>query len=144
MVTPMKNYFTITCVTLLICLSGCASNKTSVYEQLGGQTKVNEIVDNFIAEIEFDATILAYFEGSNIDRFKEKLAEQICQRTGGPCEYTGDSMEQVHSGMNITESHFNRTVDLIISAMDKAGVPHRLQNKVLHALAPTRDEMLYL
>lgn len=140
----MKNYFTITCVTLLISLSGCASNQTSVYEQLGGQTKVNEIVDNFVAEIEFDATILAYFEGSNIDRFKEKLAEQICQRTGGPCEYTGDSMEQVHSGMNITESHFNRTVDLIISAMDKAGVPHRLQNKVLHALAPTRDEMLYL
>jgi hemoglobin len=115
-----------------------------VYEQLGGQTKVNQIVDNFVTEIEFDATILSYFEGSNIDRFKEKLAEQICQRTGGPCEYTGDSMEQVHAGMNITENHFNRTVDLLINAMDKAGVPHRLQNQVLSVLAPTRNEMLYL
>ena len=53
-------------------------------------------------------------------------------------------MEQVHGGMNITEADFNRTVDLLINSMNKADIPHPLQNKVLRVLAPTRDEMLYL
>lgn len=135
----MKVFLPILCFIL----SACASTHTSVYEQLGGQQKVTEIVDNFVTEIEFDQTILAYFNGANIDRFKEKLSEQICQRTGGPCSYTGDTMTQVHQGMNITEADFNRTVDLLINAMTKADVPHPLQNKVLQVLAPTRKEMLY-
>ncbi|MEP4890253.1 MAG: group 1 truncated hemoglobin [Aliiglaciecola sp.] len=127
-------------------LIGCVTTtaKISVYEQIGGAEKVAEIVDNFVFEIEYDQQILAYFEGANIDRFKQKLSEQICVLTGGPCEYSGDTMEQVHTGMNITEQHFNRTVDLLINAMNKAEVPHRLQNKVLKEMAPTRKEMLYL
>lgn len=135
----------LTVLVTLSLLSACASNSgsRSVYEQLGGQQKVEEIVQNFVTEIEYDPVILAYFKGADIDRFIEKLSEQICQRTGGPCEYTGDTMEQVHGGMNITESHFNRTVDLLINAMNKADVPHTLQNKVLKALAPTRDDILY-
>ncbi|WP_332249001.1 MULTISPECIES: group I truncated hemoglobin [unclassified Alteromonas] len=125
-------------------LAGCASQSNSVYHQLGGNEKVEQIVENFVVEIERDPVILAYFEGADINRFVEKLSEQICSRTGGPCSYTGDTMAQVHGGMNITEADFNRTVDLLINAMNKADVPHRLQNKVLRALAPTRDEMLYL
>ncbi|GAC16742.1 group I truncated hemoglobin [Aliiglaciecola lipolytica] len=130
---------------LLFVLGGCATNSSStVYEQLGGASKVSEIVDNFVWEIEYDEQILPYFEGANIDRFKQKLSEQICVVTNGPCEYTGDTMQQVHTGMNITEHHFNRTVDLLINAMNKANVPHPLQNKVLKGLAPTRKDMLYL
>ncbi|MBT0586604.1 group I truncated hemoglobin [Alteromonas oceanisediminis] len=125
-------------------LSACTTTSQSVYEQLGGAPKVDQIVENFVVEIENDPVILAYFEGANIDRFVEKLSEQICHRTGGPCEYTGDSMAQVHAGMNINQRDFNRTVDLLINAMNKADVPHPLQNQVLKVLAPTRDEMLYL
>lgn len=138
----MKNSVTIVYL-VFIALGGCANQPTTVYQQLGGKSKVNEIVENFITEIEYDAEILAYFEGANIDRFREKLSEQICSLTDGPCSYTGDSMQQVHTGLNITETHFNRTVDLLINAMTKADVPHQMQNKLLKVLAPTRDDMLY-
>nr|WP_220100112.1 group 1 truncated hemoglobin [Alteromonas antoniana] len=114
-----------------------------MYNDIGGEAKVAEIVDNFIYEIEYDPTILAYFEGSDIDRFRAKLIEQLCMVTGGPCSYSGDTMEQVHGGMNITETDFNRTVDLLINAMNKAGVSHRHQNQILAQLAPMRSQMLY-
>ena len=64
--------------------------------------------------------------------------------TGGPCEYTGDDMEQVHAGMNISESDFNHGVDLFIAAMTKANIHHTIQNKILAVIATTRDEMIYL
>ena len=133
---------------LLLCVFcvgavSCASTSDSLYNDIGGEAKVAEIVDNFIYEIEYDPTILAYFEGSDIDRFRTKLIEQLCMVTGGPCSYSGDTMEQVHGGMNITETDFNRTVDLLINAMNKAGVSHRDQNQILAQLAPMRSQMLY-
>lgn len=124
-------------------LAACASTTSSVYEQLGGKSAVNRIVENFVIEIENDPIILSYFQGADIDRFVEKFSEQICHRTGGPCEYSGDTMSQVHAGMQITESDFNRTVDLLINAMNNASIPYPLQNKVLAVLAPTRNDMLY-
>ena len=125
-------------------LSGCASRSTSLYDELGGQSKINEIVEYFVYEIEYNDTILPYFEDTDIDRFMAKFAEQLCVFSGGPCTYSGDTMKQVHGGMNITEADFNLTVDLFINAMNKAGVPHPLQNRLINRMTHTRKEMLYL
>jgi hemoglobin len=65
-----------------------------------------------------------------VQRFKEKLSEQLCLLAKGPCTYTGHNMQQVHSGMNITEVEFNHGVDLFINAIDKADVPFNMQNRL--------------
>jgi hemoglobin len=138
----MKNVLLVCFVWLF--LSACTTTHLSTYQQLGGQPKIEEIVDNFITEIEFDPVMFEFFKDSNIDRFREKLNEHICMLTGGPCEYTGDKMEQVHAGMNITESEFNHGVDLFINAMTKADIPHSIQNKILAVIIHTRDQMIYI
>ena len=125
-------------------LSGCAATQMSLYDELGGKDTLAQIVDNFIHEIEFDKTMFAYFAESDIDRFREKLNEHLCFLANGPCQYTGDTMEQVHAGMQISERDFNHGVDLFIAAMTKAKVPHPLQNKLLAKMVPTRKEIIYL
>ena len=134
--------FILVCISWLF-LSACTSTYLSTYQQLGGQPKIEEIVDNFITEIKFDPILYEFFKDSNINRFREKVSEHICLLTGGPCEYTGDNMEQVHTGMNISESEFNHTVDLFIVAMTKADVPYIVQNRILAVIIPTRNEMIY-
>lgn len=129
--------------TLTLLLSSCATQAPSLYEQIGGQAAVEQITDNFIAEIEFNATIFPYFKDSDIDRFRSKFIEHLCVNTGGPCQYSGDSMLDVHKGMHISERDFNLTVDLLINAMSKAHISHRLQNRILARLAPMRKDMLY-
>ena len=128
----------------LVLLSGCANTQTSLYDELGGKATIAQIVDNFIHEIEFDQTMFAYFAESDIDRFREKLNEHLCFLANGPCQYTGDTMQQVHAGMNISEGDFNHGVDLFIAAMNKAQVPHPLQNKLLAKMVPTRKDIIYL
>ncbi|AGH42886.1 group I truncated hemoglobin [Paraglaciecola psychrophila] len=127
-----------------IFFSACTTTQVNIYQQLGGRPKIEEVVDNFITEIEFDAVLFTFFKDSNIERFREKLSEHICMLTGGPCKYSGDSMQQVHAGMNITEAEFNHSVDLFINAMTKADIPHSVQNKVLAVIIHTRDKMIYL
>ncbi|MCU4677228.1 group 1 truncated hemoglobin [Catenovulum sp. 2E275] len=129
---------------LVLTLTACVNQtQKTLYEQLGGKDKITQIVENFIYEIEFNETIYEYFKETDIQRFHDKLIEHICVNTGGPCQYTGDTMAQVHAGMNINESDFNLTVDLLINAMTKADIPHPLQNKVLAVFAPMRKDMIY-
>lgn len=128
---------------MLLLLTSCATRQGSVYEQIGGEAKVAQIADYFIDELQYDKRILSFFLDSDIDRFREKLSEHICVHIGGPCTYTGDDMVKVHTGMNITEADFNRVVELLINAMNRAEVPHRLQNQVLARFAPMRGDMIY-
>lgn len=129
----------------LLALAGCQSLNTSatLYDELGGMPVIEKITDNFINEISFDQQIAAHFKETKIERFREKLIEQLCNVSGGPCKYTGDSMLDVHQKMNITEGEFNRTVDLLINAMNQAGVAHRTQNKLIARLAPMRPDIIY-
>ncbi|MFQ3235557.1 MAG: hemoglobin [Paraglaciecola sp.] len=141
----MKSLLFLILPVILMSLAACTTTSNdSLYDQLGGQEKIEQVVDNFIHEIEFDAVIFEYFKNSDVERFYEKLVEHLCQLTGGPCDYTGDTMAQVHGGMNISEADFNRAVDLFINAMTKADIPHPQQNKVLAILVKTRKDMLYL
>lgn len=129
--------------SMLLTLSACQSTRPSLFDELGGHSKISEITDNFINEISFNPHIAAYFANSNIERFRSKLNEHLCVIANGPCEYTGDDMLRVHQGMDISEHHFNLTVDLLIEAMNKADVAHPTQNKVLAKLVPLRKDIIY-
>ena len=138
----MKRFYVI---LLAFALSACAAKteEISLYEAIGGQPVVVKIVDNFINEIGFDRQVFPYFADSDLGRFREKMTEHVCFVAGGPCEYTGDTMLDVHANMDINEADFNQTVDLLIAAMDRAGVPHRLQNRFIQRLVPMREDILY-
>ena len=110
MVAVMKTLI----ILLALLFSACASLSNTVYQDLGGHSKIEAIVNNLIVEIEKDPIIFEYFKESDVERFRTKLTEHICFHTRGPCEYTGDDMKRVHDGMNMTESDFNRDVDLLI------------------------------
>jgi hemoglobin len=56
-----------------------------LYQALGGKSKIEEIVDNYINEIAFDERTYAFFKDSNMQRVKEKLSEQLCVMAQGPC-----------------------------------------------------------
>lgn len=134
------------CSLAMLCfLSGCATSASdrTLYQAMGGRPVVEQIVDNFIVEIGYDQSTFAFFQDSNINRFQEKMFEHICYVADGPCEYTGDSMIEVHTNMHISEAQFNGVVDLLINAMDKAEVPHRLQNRFIKRLVPMREDIIY-
>lgn len=131
-------------LALIFSLNACQSRPpTSLYEELGGQPAIENIIDNYLTEISYDKQIARHFMDSNIDRVRSKLIEMLCNLSDGPCAYTGDTMLDVHIGMHITEAEFTRGVELLINAMNDAGIPHRTQNKLLARLAPLREDIIY-
>ena len=127
-------------------LSGCklTQQKQSLFEEMGGHSTITTLTENFVDEISRNQKIFKYFERSDAVRFKQKFSEHICMLSGGPCEYTGDNMVDVHTGMNISEHDFNLGVELLINAMNRSDIPHTTQNKILATLVPHRQDIIYL
>lgn len=103
---------------------------------------LENVVDNLVNNIGQDDVIFHFFADSNVTRFKEKLYLHLCEVADGPCKYDGDSMIDIHTGMKIQEGDFNHLVELLIKAMDSAGVSYPLQNTLLYRLAPMRADII--
>ena len=135
-------------VTRTLLVSACLlaadpAMATTLYDDLGGKEGIAVVVDGFINEISYDQNIVKFFAQTDIKRLREKLEEQLCMVSDGPCEYTGDSMEDVHAGMQITTGEFNRVVELLQNAMNQAGVAYPVQNRLIKRLAPMRPEIIH-
>lgn len=127
-----------------ITLSACAiTSQHSLYDKLGGEAGIDSIVSHLVQNIGQDKQVFHYFAEANVNRFKKHLALHLCDISDGPCHYDGDSMQQIHDGMEINERDFNHLVDLLIDAMYKSDMPHPIQNQLLARLAPLRTDIIY-
>lgn len=129
----------------LLGLVACAQQPPkddSLYQDLGRQAGITRIVEGMLLNIAGDPRIVKHFEDIDIVRVRDKLVEQICVEAGGPCTYTGDSMEESHKGQNITPSDFNALVENLQAAMSAQGVAMPAQNRLLARLAPMRAQVI--
>jgi hemoglobin len=133
-------------LTLTVLLSACSGtqHQENLYTALGREAGVAQIADNFIMEIANDERVIAYFEDSNVERFRQFFIEHLCMLTDGPCEYTGDSLIDTHVGMNVTEAAFNAIVEDLMAAMNKADIAISSQNRLLARMAALREQIIQL
>ena len=134
-------------VLLIVALSlaACAQQppkNDSLYRDLGEQAGITRIVEGMLLNIAADPRIVRHFENIDIVRLRDKLVEQICVEAGGPCTYTGDSMEESHKGQHLTPSDFNALVENLQDAMTAEGVAIPAQNRLLARLAPMRAQVI--
>jgi hemoglobin len=73
---------------------------------------------------------------------KSQLVDQICQVSGGPCEYKGPDMKVAHSNMDITKTDFNALVEVLQKSMDAQGIAFSSQNQLLAKLAPMHRDVI--
>jgi hemoglobin len=132
-------------LAMVLTLAACAqqpSKDDSLYRELGEQAGITRIVEGMLLNIAADPRIVRHFENIDIERLRDKLVEQICVEAGGPCTYTGDSMEESHKGQNLTPSDFNALVENLQEAMSAQNVPMPAQNRLLARLAPMRAQVI--
>lgn len=132
-------------LAVVLSLVACAQQSPkgdSLYLALGQQAGITRIVEGMLLNIAADPRIVRHFENVDIVRLRDKLVEQICVEAGGPCTYTGDSMEESHKGQNLTPSDFNALVENLQDAMSAQGVEMPAQNRLLARLAPMRAQII--
>jgi hemoglobin len=140
-------------ITLTICglLAGFAiaanaqkkDTKGSLYERLGGMPAVRVVVDDLVSRILADGRVNQWFAHAASSpeaaaAYKAKLADFVCQATGGPCKYTGLDMEAAHKGRGITAKAFNAVVENLMATLAKLQVAEKEQKQLISLLAPLK------
>jgi hemoglobin len=131
-----------TCMTLA-CSPTLKKFQPSLYQQLGELEGIEALVHDMIVNFSQDKRIVERFYDVNITRFKTGSVNYVCSVSGGPCEYTGDSMQLVHAGHGYTDTEFNAVVENLIEAMNKGELPIAVQNQLLALLAPSYKDIVY-
>ena len=136
---------TIAAATLAVLLAACAGKPASegtLWDALGREAGVGQVIDGTMRRAHADASIADLFADTDDAFLKARLLEQICEAAGGGCTYTGLSMEEAHSGMQITDAEFGVFVAHLVAAMDDARVPAGTQQKLIALLAPMQPEVV--
>jgi hemoglobin len=130
-------------VSALLLLSGLAAGaQARLYDRLGGAAGVAAIADTLIDRVTADPMLGRSFKDSKLDRIKKLLAEQICDLSGGPCHYSGDSMKEVHAGHHISEAEFYRMVADLREVLKERHVSQGASNELLRLLAPMKRDVV--
>ncbi|HET7844156.1 MAG TPA: group 1 truncated hemoglobin [Xanthomonadales bacterium] len=121
---------------------GTPQGDDALYRALGGLPAITAVVDEALAQIGNDLRINLLFADSDMKYVRARLIEQICAGTGGPCTYTGLSMEEAHSGQDIKPEEFGYFVEDLVAAMDKLKVPAKQQQDLLALLGSMQGQVV--
>jgi len=153
----MKTLISKTGTAVFVCLlfAGCASNTQAqsmgsgsaptLYKRLGGYDAIAAVTDEFIARLAGDKQLVRFLVGLSTDsqkKLRQHVVEQLCEATGGPCIYTGRSMKTSHTGLNITESDWQATVNHLVAALDKFKVPEKEKNELLAIASSLKPDIV--
>jgi hemoglobin len=116
-----------------------------LYERLGGKDAVTGIVDAFVSNVMADKRVSKLFAkttGPKLDHFKEMLAAQLCEASGGGCAYTGKSMKDAHAGMKITDAQFEAILQDMSLALEEKQVAKDAAKELTDKLTALHDDIV--
>jgi len=118
------------------------ARQASLYDRLGGSAAIASIADELIDRAAHDPRTRQQWRKVSLHRVKDVLAQYLCAVTEGPCTYTGDTMRDVHAGLNITEAQMYAGVEILRSVMIAHEIPIRERNEFLALLAPLKNDIV--
>jgi hemoglobin len=135
-------FSTLCALSLLLGSVHVRSREATLYSRLGGDDGIRAIAAELIDRVVADPKLGRSFKDSKIPRIKDKLAEQICELSGGPCKYSGDSMRETHGGQHITEGEFYGVVNTLRDVLRERHVGLAAENELLKLLAPMKRDIV--
>jgi hemoglobin len=138
-----------------------STQKTSLYERLGGEAGISNIVSDAMPRLLQDPRVnwdrndvkrggLFHHSQSvtwratpeNVATMKSHMVQFFALATGGPAQYQGKEMRPVHSGLHISNAEFDAAVGDFKATLDKMKVPNREQKELLAIIESTRPEIV--
>jgi hemoglobin len=122
----------------------------NLYERLGGVYAIAAVVDDFIDRIMEDPRLNANPRVNEAHHrvsragFKYLVTEQVCEASGGPQRYTGRTMRDSHSHLQITNQEWQAFLDDLRQTFDEFQVPPGERAELLAIVDSTKRDIVVL
>jgi hemoglobin len=129
-------------IAALSFLATPAKADDSLYKAFGEKAGITPLMDQFLQDLQADKRMQPFFEKTNKEQFVQSISNQLCQLSGGPCQYKGPDMKLAHREMDINKANFNALVEVLQKSMNTRGIPFSAQNRMLALLAPMHRDII--
>ncbi|MGD1926244.1 MAG: group 1 truncated hemoglobin [Paracoccaceae bacterium] len=94
----------------------------TLYDKYGGFASVSRIVMEFYDRILDSESVGDYFENADMKRLIDHQTKFIAYLLGGPADYTGDRLEQLHAHLKIKGADFDEMKEILEGTLTDHGV----------------------
>jgi hemoglobin len=95
----------------------------SLFEAIGGETKVRAILRALYDKLFVDPIVGFLFEGKDKGHIVEQQLTFTCRFLGGPHRYEGKALPEAHATLPLLPGHFDRRHRLLEQVLSEQGVP---------------------
>lgn len=93
----------------------------TLYEKYGGFGAISRVVMDFYDRLLDSETVGDYFEDTDMKRLIDHQTKFIAYLLGGPAEYTGDRLEQLHAHLKIGGADFDEMKAILDQTLENHG-----------------------
>jgi truncated hemoglobin YjbI len=99
----------------------------SLFDQLGGEIRLREIVGDFIDRVFADRMIGFFFRQADKERIKELEYQLAAEFLGAAVKYQGRPLALVHGKHPIMGGHFARRTQILKETLEAHAVPESIK-----------------
>ena len=94
----------------------------TLYEQLGGESKLRAIIDRFVERVTEDIMIGFFLRNFDKDRLRQMEFEHAAEFLGAPIRYSGRTLDAAHRRHRIAGGQFARRRQILKEVLDAENV----------------------
>ena len=113
----------------------------SLFDKLGGENRLREIIDTFVDRVFEDRMIGFFFRNADRRRIKELEYQLTASFLGADIEYSGRPLGKVHANHPIMGGHFARRRQILSDTLDFYHVPVEIKTVVLEHTDALRSQI---
>ena len=117
--------------------------ETTLYEKMGGESAIKEMVDDFYRDVLADEIVSHFFDHTDMEKQWRHQTAFISYALGGPNQYSGRSMEEAHAGLNLQPEHLDAIVKHLTDAIMAHGASPEDLEAALGKIATLKEAVLY-
>ena len=137
--------FVVTLALIALLFAGKSYSQESLYKRLGGYDAIAAVTDDFIGRLATNKDLSRFFVGLSDDskvKVRQHVVDLLCNKSGGPCAYTGRSMKESHKGLKITENDWNIAAGLLGETFKKFNVPQKEADEVVALISSLKSDIV--
>ena len=97
--------------------------RQSLFDKMGGEEKVREIIGAFVDRVFDDRMIGFFFRNANRERIKQMEYQLIARFLGADVQYHGKPLQLAHGKHPIMGGHFARRRQILKETLEEYEVP---------------------
>lgn len=118
------------------------SEPDTLYERLGGEDTINELVDDFYGRVRADESLQGFFEHSDMEALRHMQREFFAAALGGPIVYAGRGLREAHAGRGINVEHFRKFIDHMMATLKDKDISDDDSYDIISRLNTYVDEIV--